>query len=890
MSLPVVPKEVHDSHGRVYGIQRKIGKGAFATVHETLYIGKIVALKAVKTNGLSQKVADKFLTELQIHSKLRQRNIVGFLRAFSRDDNTYMVLEICENGSLKDMIAAREYLSLPEIRRFGIQLCGALHYVHQRGVIHRDIKAANVFLDIDMSIKLGDFGLAGILVGDEELGDFKRRVTVCGTPNYIAPEVLSKKKGHVTKADIWSLGVLFFHMMTGKMPFSSEKDKNNAAVFNRVAAANFDWAKWPAESTSHLNQDAKALVRDLLKKDETLRPSAVEIAQHVFFKSHAIPSELSELCKTKPPTWLKVRHPREMNARGPKVAHSDILKECGLLPVEASALPLTMYYNLAQEIARDEVPQLPIKGIYERKVHVTKPPTKPILTKLTSVISKMAASRAERKNRSESPEASGTTLLGAGQGTALCYNEPDAKLLKGVLTQVLELEPVKESGNGDLPPTVIYSCESASKWGTGFVLSDGSIGVLSSRRAPAKMVVVSEALPHLLLHHQSEAKTSPLWASGPIPRGLTCIFYEQEQHKRINSTLGAGYAPGESPVVVHTESSNEYQTVAADSDGKKLASDSPDTYYNERCRLLTLWVKFANFMVPRTPLNLLQDNVLFQAFGNGSNDDSDNDENSEKDGNEDSDESIQAAVDFYTPEPRLIAVQNIGNVRAWAWSNGGIQFDFPDGGKIALSSSGTRFRVICWPLEPPSPPPGSDTKRGIHWPGVRNRAASESVKNHARSQSTPEPVTESEVKRVRGTSGPPRHLPKLDASEYGYTNAQTNFLITYHDYYFSGDVRNLYIGRFIANGVFEKLQFMIDAFIMWSEPGNSVGRLSKQKLKYTLSENEEAMKEMWITRPAKEKKAKGNGSSNFDGLTQGGKQQQQQQQEEEDLKWGISRL
>ena len=95
-----------------------------------------------------------------------------------------------------------------------MQLCGAIKYMHARNVIHRDLKMGNLFLDHEMNVKIGDFGLAAVLVSPgEHQGSytkaFSRRTTLCGTPNYIAPEILDKSKGgHDLKVDIWALGCI----------------------------------------------------------------------------------------------------------------------------------------------------------------------------------------------------------------------------------------------------------------------------------------------------------------------------------------------------------------------------------------------------------------------------------------------------------------------------------------------------------------------------------------------------------------------------------------------------------------------------------------------------------------------------------------------------------
>jgi len=96
---------------------------------------------------------------------------------------------------------------MPEVRRYVIQTCGAIKYLHMRNVVHRDLKTGNLFLDHEMNVKVGDFGLAAVVVGPHDAA--MRRTTLCGTPSYIAPEVLEKSgKGHNEKVDIWAIGII----------------------------------------------------------------------------------------------------------------------------------------------------------------------------------------------------------------------------------------------------------------------------------------------------------------------------------------------------------------------------------------------------------------------------------------------------------------------------------------------------------------------------------------------------------------------------------------------------------------------------------------------------------------------------------------------------------
>jgi serine/threonine protein kinase len=135
-------------------------------------------------------------------------NIVKFFRAFSFQKSTYIILELCPNGSLMDMVKKRKYVTEPEVRFWTVQMAGAIKYMHAKGIIHRDLKMGNIFLDSEMNVKIGDFGLAALFMSDKDWSAC-RRTTLCGTPNYIAPEILSKEKqGHDQAVDIWSLGII----------------------------------------------------------------------------------------------------------------------------------------------------------------------------------------------------------------------------------------------------------------------------------------------------------------------------------------------------------------------------------------------------------------------------------------------------------------------------------------------------------------------------------------------------------------------------------------------------------------------------------------------------------------------------------------------------------
>lgn len=307
-----IPKTIKDAHGYYYLSGKQLGAGGFATCWSAdMYrpdeptIPQKCALKAVKSK-VPKNLVQRFRLELAIQSKLRHPHLVALHRAFTFEDVTYVSLELCSNGSLTDMMRRRKYLTMGEIRRIIIQLSGAVKHLHGRDVVHRDIKAGNIFLDADMNVKLGDFGLAAIMEPSAESGaDAKtlqhiRRTTFCGTPNYLAPEILSRSKGHGTSVDIWSIGILAYYLSVGRAPFHS---KSKDEIYARLRQGEYSWPELAPEQ-NEIPEDLKDFVGMLLV-EESKRPKPDDIVQHPFLKDGYIPAKLETLCLTRRPKWAR---------------------------------------------------------------------------------------------------------------------------------------------------------------------------------------------------------------------------------------------------------------------------------------------------------------------------------------------------------------------------------------------------------------------------------------------------------------------------------------------------------------------------------------------------------------------------------------------------------
>lgn len=165
------------------------------------------------------------------------------------------------------------------------QLCEGVEYIHQQHIIHRDLKLGNLFLTADMRIKIGDFGLATRL-GQEKKG------TICGTPNYISPEVLNKE-GHGFQADVWALGCVMYALLVGQPPFETSTLKE---TYSRIAENLFTVPET-------LSKGASNLIRKLLHPNPKQRPSLPTITSDSFFSSGLHPISLPTSCCTHPPSF-----------------------------------------------------------------------------------------------------------------------------------------------------------------------------------------------------------------------------------------------------------------------------------------------------------------------------------------------------------------------------------------------------------------------------------------------------------------------------------------------------------------------------------------------------------------------------------------------------------
>uniref|UniRef100_A0A4W4EL86 Serine/threonine-protein kinase PLK4 n=1 Tax=Electrophorus electricus TaxID=8005 RepID=A0A4W4EL86_ELEEL len=249
MSAPIGDK-IED-----FKVLNLLGKGSFACVYRAKSVNtglevaiKMIDKKAMHKAGMVQRV----INEVEIQCRLKHPSILELYNYFEDSNYVYLVLEMCHNGEMS--------------RKFFITRSRGMLYLHTHGIMHRDLTLSNLLLTNSMNIKIADFGLATQLRLPSE-----KHFTMCGTPNYISPEVATRS-AHGLESDVWSLGCMFYAFLTGRPPFDTETVKH---TLSKVVMGEY-------QMPAHVSPEAQDLIRQLLQKNPALRPSLSAVLDHPF--------------------------------------------------------------------------------------------------------------------------------------------------------------------------------------------------------------------------------------------------------------------------------------------------------------------------------------------------------------------------------------------------------------------------------------------------------------------------------------------------------------------------------------------------------------------------------------------------------------------------------
>lgn len=211
---------INDIIDERYRIVRILGEGGMAIVYlaNDLISKKDVALKIIKEETMKNPVnLTRFEREARAAASLNHQNIVHVINLGTHEGRPYMVTELIKGQTLREALNVRGKFSFIEACDIMYQLCSAALHAHQHGVIHRDVKPQNVFITVDGTIKLADFGIATF----ENASRVTRSEVVVGSVHYLAPEI-SQGNQATPQSDIYALGITFFELITGRVPFDDD--------------------------------------------------------------------------------------------------------------------------------------------------------------------------------------------------------------------------------------------------------------------------------------------------------------------------------------------------------------------------------------------------------------------------------------------------------------------------------------------------------------------------------------------------------------------------------------------------------------------------------------------------------------------------------------------
>eukprot|EP00092_Neocalanus_flemingeri_P019813 GFUD01021463.1.p1 GENE.GFUD01021463.1~~GFUD01021463.1.p1 ORF type:complete len:609 (-),score=163.29 GFUD01021463.1:98-1924(-) len=326
-NLPLVLTDATRDPPRTFQRGNLLGTGGFAKVFQVTdastgvnYADKVIS-KAMFARRNSAK--HKVEREISLHRKMKHENIVSFHSFFEDAKYVHLLLELAPQKTLLHVSKYRRLVSECEVRYYTKQIMAGTSYIHSKQVLHRDLKLGNMFLSYNMIVKIGDFGLATSF-SDNQPG------SLCGTPNYIAPEVLAKA-GHSVSSEVWSIGCMVYAMLCGTPPFETESVTSTYQLIS-----NCDY-KIP----QHLSMLASQFIQSMLTHDPTMRgclgdppPSSIgtNLQDHSFLVEGFSPSCLPSSALTTTPVFtdkFTVRDEDSVTADIPAVETSEDNTGCG---------------------------------------------------------------------------------------------------------------------------------------------------------------------------------------------------------------------------------------------------------------------------------------------------------------------------------------------------------------------------------------------------------------------------------------------------------------------------------------------------------------------------------------------------------------------------------
>ncbi|KAG7095211.1 hypothetical protein E1B28_005986 [Marasmius oreades] len=302
-------KELSSSKLRVIGnytLGRVIGEGAYGTVRMGTH--RLTSTR-VAIKQIPKELSASLTREIHHHRQLHHPHITQMYEVIATEKSIWIVTELCSGGELFDYLAEKGRLTEDETRFLFGQLCLAVAYLHEKGIVHRDLKLENVLLDERCRVKLGDFGFTR----EYERGTLME--TFCGTTGYAAPEMLQCERYLGPEVDVWSLGVILYCLLTGMLPFD---DDDEAVMREKVIGGEFEDPVW-------LSNDVRDLIKGILVKSPSRRLSISQILAHPWFSARKAANIIDRPPrKSSLPTSPHDRGSSPSNVSNPSAASSEL--------------------------------------------------------------------------------------------------------------------------------------------------------------------------------------------------------------------------------------------------------------------------------------------------------------------------------------------------------------------------------------------------------------------------------------------------------------------------------------------------------------------------------------------------------------------------------------
>ncbi|KAM9078673.1 serine/threonine-protein kinase BRSK2 isoform X3 [Balaenoptera acutorostrata] len=259
----------HAQYVGPYRLEKTLGKGQTGLVKLGIHCVTCqkVAVKIVNREKLSESVLMKVEREIAILKLIEHPHVLKLHDVYENKKYLYLVLEHVSGGELFDYLVKKGRLTPKEARKFFRQIISALDFCHSHSICHRDLKPENLLLDEKNNIRVADFGMASLQVGDSLLE------TSCGSPHYACPEVIRGEKYDGRKADVWSCGVILFALLVGALPFD---DDNLRQLLEKVKRGVFHMPHF-------IPPDCQSLLRGMIEVDATRRLTLEHIQKHIWY-------------------------------------------------------------------------------------------------------------------------------------------------------------------------------------------------------------------------------------------------------------------------------------------------------------------------------------------------------------------------------------------------------------------------------------------------------------------------------------------------------------------------------------------------------------------------------------------------------------------------------